>query len=77
MERTIAGLAAARVRGRKGGRKFAMTKAQVRLAQVAMAKRDSKFSDLCNELGIARVSLYRYVGPDPELREHGKKVLGA
>ena len=31
-ERTRAGLAAARARGRKGGRKFALTKAQVRLA---------------------------------------------
>ena len=28
-ERTIAGLEAARVRGRKGGRRFALTKAQV------------------------------------------------
>ena len=32
-ERTMAGLASARARGRKGGRKFALTKAQVRLAQ--------------------------------------------
>ncbi|MGC9445657.1 recombinase family protein [Cereibacter johrii] len=34
-ERTVAGLAAARARGRKGGRKFALTKAQVRLARPA------------------------------------------
>ncbi|MEL6773240.1 MAG: recombinase family protein, partial [Pseudomonadota bacterium] len=40
-ERTAAGLAAARARGRKGGRKFALTKAQVRLAQAAMARRDT------------------------------------
>ena len=32
-ERTLAGLKAARARGRKGGRKFALSKAQVRLAQ--------------------------------------------
>ena len=31
-ERTVAGLKAARARGRNGGRKFALTKAQVRLA---------------------------------------------
>ena len=31
-ERTLAGLEAARAKGRKGGRKFALTKAQVRLA---------------------------------------------
>ena len=35
-ERTRAGLKAARPRGRKGGRKFALSKAQVRLAQAAM-----------------------------------------
>nr|WP_323127725.1 recombinase family protein [Klebsiella pneumoniae] len=40
-ERTMAGLASARARGRKGGRKFALTKAQVRLAQAAMAQRDT------------------------------------
>ena len=36
-ERTMAGLAAARARGRKGGRKFALSKTQVRMAQAAMA----------------------------------------
>lgn len=75
-ERTMAGLVAARARGRKGGRKFALTKTQVRLAQVAMAQRDVSVSDLCKELGIKRVTLYRYVGPTGELRKHGEKVLG-
>ena len=37
-ERTRAGLAAARARGRKGGRKFTLTKAQVRLAMAAMMR---------------------------------------
>jgi AcrR family transcriptional regulator len=63
-------------RGRKGGRKFALTKAQVRLAQAAMAQRDTSISDLCKELGIERVTLYRYVGPKGELRDYGKRVLG-
>lgn len=75
-ERTLAGLAAARARGRKGGRKFALTKAQVRLAQAAMAERDTSVSALCAELGIERVTLYRYVGPNGELRDYGKRVLG-
>lgn len=75
-ERTMAGLASARARGRKGGRKFALTKAQVRLVQAAMAQRDTSVSDLCKELGIERVTLYRYVGPKGELRDHGKHVLG-
>jgi DNA invertase Pin-like site-specific DNA recombinase len=50
-ERTRAGLAAARGRGRKGGRKFALTKAQVRLAQAAMGQKETKVSELCAELG--------------------------
>jgi DNA invertase Pin-like site-specific DNA recombinase len=74
-ERTMAGLAAARARGRKGGRKFALTKAQVRLAQAAMAKRDTSVSELCKELGIRPVTLYRYVDPNGNLRDYGKRVL--
>ena len=74
-ERTIAGLKAARARGRKGGRKFQLSKAQVRLAQVAMKNRDTSATDLANELGVTRATLYRYVSPNGELREFGKKVL--
>ena len=43
-ERTLAGLTAAR--GRHGGRTFALSKAQVRLAQAAMAHRDTSASAL-------------------------------
>ena len=76
-ERTLAGLTAARARGRKGGRTFALSKAQVRLAQAAMAHRDTSVSALCRELGIAPVTLYRYVGPQGQLREQGEKVLAS
>lgn len=75
-ERTMAGLSAARARGRRGGRKFALTKAQVRLAQAAMANRDTAVSELCKELGIRPVTLYRYVDPSGNLRDYGKRVLG-
>ena len=74
-ERTIAGLKAARARGRKGGRKFQLSKAQVRLAQVAMKNRDTSATALATELGITRATLYRYVAPSGELREFGEKVL--
>ncbi|WP_338885795.1 recombinase family protein [Xenorhabdus sp. TH1] len=74
-ERTKAGLAAARARGREGGRSFKLTKSQVRLAQASMKSRDCSVSELCEELGISRQALYKYVGPDGELREHGKRVL--
>jgi DNA invertase Pin-like site-specific DNA recombinase len=76
-ERTLAGLAAARARGRKGGRKFALTKAQVRLAQAAMASRDTSVAALAAELGVRPVTLYRYVDAQGNLREHGKRVLSA
>lgn len=76
-ERTLAGLAAARARGRKGGRKFALTKAQVRLAQAAMANRDTSVAELAAELGVRPVTLYRYVGPDGSLRESGRRVLAS
>lgn len=76
-ERTVAGLQAARARGRKGGRKFALTKAQVRVAQAAMANRDTSVAELCRELGTRPVTLYRYVDPKENLRDYGKQVLGA
>lgn len=76
-ERTMAGLQAARARGRKGGRKFALSKAQVRMAQTAMANRDTSVSELCKELGVKPVTLYRYVDPNGNLRDYGKSVLSS
>ncbi|MFN8579279.1 MAG: recombinase family protein [Candidatus Sericytochromatia bacterium] len=76
-ERTKAGLESARARGRKGGRKFALTKAQIRLAESAMGKNETIVSQLCSELGITRATLYRYVSPDGTLRDYGKRVLNS
>ena len=74
-ERTIAGLAAARARGRKGGRPYKMTPAKIRLAMASMGQPDTNVSDLCKELGITRQTLYRHVSPTGELREAGHKLL--
>lgn len=74
-ERTIAGLAAARARGRKGGRPHKMTPAKVRLAAASVGQPGTNVSELCKELGIARQTLYRHVSPTGELREAGHKVL--
>ena len=74
-ERTIAGLAAARARGRKGGRPFKMTPAKVRLAAASMGQPDTIVGDLCKELGITRQTLYRHVSPSGELRPDGEKVI--
>ena len=75
-ERTRAGLASARARGRKGGRKPKMTAAKVRLAAAAMGKPETKIADLCHELGISSQTLYRYVSPTGGLRPDGRRTLG-
>lgn len=74
-ERTRAGLASARARGRKGGAPFKMTPAKLRLAMAAMGKPETKISTLCGELGITRQTLYRHVDPQGNLRSDGKKLL--
>lgn len=74
-ERTKAGLASARARGRTGGAPYKMTQAKLRLAQVAMENKETKISELCKELGITRQTLYRHVSPNGELRNDGKKLL--
>jgi DNA invertase Pin-like site-specific DNA recombinase len=75
VERTKAGLLAARARGRRGGRPYKMTAAKLRLAQAAMADPETGVGELCRELGVTRQTLYRHVGPAGELREDGRKLL--
>jgi len=69
-ERTRAGLASARARGRKGGRRPKMSPAKLRLAQAAMGKPETSVGALCEELGInsldspsARLSHWRASRP--------------
>ena len=76
-ERTIAGLASARARGRKGGRPYKMTAAKLRLAMAAMGNVETKIGALCEELGITKQTLYRHVAPNGELRIDGEKLLGS
>lgn len=75
-ERTKAGLASARARGRKGGAPFKMTPAKLRLALASMGKMETVVSELCKELGITRQTLYRHISPKGELRPDGEKLLG-
>ncbi|AOT05952.1 recombinase family protein [Arthrobacter sp. U41] len=74
-ERTLAGLASARARGRSGGRPYKMTPAKLRLAMASMGKPGTKVSELCTELGITRQTLYRHVSPAGELRPDGQKLI--
>ena len=75
VERTKAGLQAARARGRRGGRPYKMTPAKLRLARAAMGQPETRVGDLCEELGITRQTLYRFVSPTGDLRDDGKKLL--
>ncbi len=74
-ERTKAGLASARARGRKGGRRPKMTPAKLRLAMAAMGKPETNVNALADELGVTTQTLYRHVSPTGELRDDGKRML--
>ena len=74
-ERTLAGMASARARGRKGGRPYKMTQAKLRLAMASLGQLETKIGPLCEELGITKQTLYRHVSPTGELRADGKKLL--
>jgi len=63
-ERTHAGLAAARARGRVGGRPKALADPKkVELAQALYADGRHDVATICQTLGISRATLYRYVTP--------------
>ena len=74
-ERTRAGLASARARGRKGGRRPKMTPAKLRLAMAAMGTPETNVGDLCRELSITRSTLYRHVSPTGEARGDVMRLL--
>ena len=74
-ERTHAGLAAARARGRLGGRPRKMTKATLRMAMAAMADPQSKASDVARRLGMTTTTLYEYVNGDGSLKPSGRTLL--
>jgi DNA invertase Pin-like site-specific DNA recombinase len=68
-ERTMAGLEAARVRGKEGGRKRVMDQRKVALAARLMRDRDVPISEVCGAVGVSRATLYRYLNPDGTPRE--------
>lgn len=60
MERTEAGLQAARARGRNGGRPSKLTPQQVREIRLLMADRNTVASDIARRYGVSRATLYKY-----------------
>ena len=61
-ERTMAGLEAARARGRKGGRpRLKASASKVAMARRLYADKANSIKDICHTLHISRATLYRYL----------------
>jgi DNA invertase Pin-like site-specific DNA recombinase len=60
-ERTHAGLAAARARGRHGGRPAVMTADKVRVAREMYASKQYTVAAIAKTLGVSRASIYRHL----------------
>lgn len=75
-ERTMAGLAAARARGRSGGRPRVMTRQKLKAAMALMADRDNAARDVAAQLGVSLSTLYAYVDAKGRPRERATELLG-
>ena len=65
-ERTAAGLAEARRRGRKGGRPPAMRPQDVAAARALMREGSLPVRDIARRMGVSVAALYRYTGKREE-----------
>ena len=61
-ERTMAGLAAARARGRKGGRPSVMTAEKITMARQLYDSRLYTVEAIAQSLNVSRASIYRHLG---------------
>jgi len=73
-ERTRAGLAAARARGRKGGRPKALDEKMTQLLYQLYNERNHTVKEICNILDISRSTLYAYLQRQEEAKGSFKKV---
>jgi DNA invertase Pin-like site-specific DNA recombinase len=60
-ERTLTGLAAAKARGRLGGRKLKLSPAQVKHALNLYFSNEKSVRDICSIVGISRGQFYEYL----------------
>lgn len=60
-ERTSTGLAAARARGKNGGRPKVLTEKQIKLARTLYDSRNMSIDDICNEVDCSKSTFYRNV----------------
>src|SRR5579859_4324743 len=64
-QRTLAGLSAARARGRTGGRPTSMTPTKLALARQLYDSREHSLAEIARTLGVSRASIYRHLGRTP------------
>jgi DNA invertase Pin-like site-specific DNA recombinase len=62
-ERTLAGLAAARARGRVGGRPPVMTPEKVKVARQMYDSKEHTVEAIAKTLGVSRKTVYRHLAP--------------
>lgn len=75
-QRVREGLAAARARGRKGGRPRVMTAEKLRYAQHLMTDPKRSMPSICQELGgLPPSTLYHYLYADGVLKTPGQELL--
>jgi DNA invertase Pin-like site-specific DNA recombinase len=74
-ERTAAGLAAARARGRLGGRPRKMNRSTLKMAMAAMADHNAVAAEVARRLGLTTTTLYVYVNGDGTLKAAGQALL--
>ncbi len=60
-ERTVAGLKAAKARGRKLGRPAALTESQIKMVKSMKASGEHSMTEIAKQFGVSRATLYRYV----------------
>jgi DNA invertase Pin-like site-specific DNA recombinase len=61
-ERTLAGLSAARARGRVGGRKPKLSEKQIREIKSLLSDPAARVKDIAERYGVSRATLYKRVG---------------
>ena len=60
-ERTMAGLVAARARGRQGGRRRKLGSEKLRQLRTLAADKTESVRSICHTLGISKATFYRYL----------------
>lgn len=74
VERTHAGLKAARARGRVGGRPRKIDAATLHMAVAALSKPGATVKGVAEKLKIDRTTLYLYMNGDGTLKETGQRL---